>query len=324
MSTEASPHAGSAQLADLVGRGGPVLADGGIETWLVHSAGVELPELGTAGLLDDPDGVRVLGELYGAYLDVASAAGLPAVVGTPTWRGGPDRIRAAGLPDADVERLAAAGVNLVRQLVADRPGGAGAWVAAVLGPRHDGYDPTGAPGVGDAARYHRRHADALVAAGPDLLFGVPLPSADEAVGMGQAMAATGTGWVPSFLVGPSGDLPDGTPLAVAIERVHTEVTVPPLWVSVSCVHPDVLVAAHAAGAHSPEAAVQWQRVRQFKANGSDLPPGELDDLDHLVCDEPAVWADAMVRARNTLGLAVVGGCCGTDPAHLAALAARLS
>jgi methionine synthase I (cobalamin-dependent) len=43
-----------------------------------------------------------------------------------------------------------------------------------------------------------------------------------------------------------------------------------------------------------------------------------------VCDPPAVWADAMVRARNALGLAVVGGCCGTDPAHLGALAARLS
>ena len=319
-----SAGAGCARLVELVGRGGPVLADGGIETWLVHAAGVELPDLGTVGLLDDPDGVRVLEALYGGYLDVASAAGLPVVVGTPTWRGGPDRIAAAGLPDGDVERLAAAGVGLVRSLVANRPGGAGAWVAAVLGPRHDGYNPAGAPGVADAARYHRRHAAALAAAGPDLLFGVPLPSADEAVGMGQAMAATGTGWVPSFLVGPSGALPDGTPLAVAIERVCTEVSAPPLWVSVSCVHPDVLVAAHAAGAHSPAAAAQWRRVRQFKANGSDLPPAELDDLDHVVCDDPAVWADAMVRARNALGLAVVGGCCGTDPAHLGALAARLS
>lgn len=300
-----------------------MLTDGGIETWLVHAAGVDLPDLGTVGLLDDPAGVEVLERLYGSYLDVASAAGLPAMVGTPTWRGGPDRVGAAGLPLGDVERLAAAGVGLVRKLVADRCAGGRAWVAAVLGPRYDGYNPAGAPGVAEAARYHRRHAAALAASGPDLLFGVPLPSADEAVGMGQAMAATGTGWVPSFLVGPSGDLPDGTPLAVAIERVHAEVSVPPLWVSVSCVHPDVLLAAHTACASDP-AAVQWRRVRQFKANGSDLPPGDLDDLDHLVCDEPAVWADAMVRARDVLGLAVVGGCCGTDPAHLTALADRIS
>ena len=292
-----------------------VLADGGIETAVVYGTDYPLPELQTVGMLDDPAGRRVLADLWTGYLRAADRHGLPAVVGTPTWRGGPDRLRAAGRPMADVDRLNREGVRFQRALVDDLGMGASVWVAGVLGPRGDGYDPTGAPTAEAAADYHGSQAAALADA--DFLFAVPLPAVEEAVGLCRAMAATGTAYVPSFLVDPAGRLPDGTPLAEVIVRIDADVHPAPLYFSISCVHPSVVVAA------SRAAGGGWERVKELKANGSSLPPAALDRLTHLVCDPPEQWAEAMAAARGALDLVVVGGCCGTDPTHLDALASLL-
>lgn len=293
---------------------GVVLADGGIETAVAYGTDYPLPALQTVGMLDDPAGRRVLADLWTGYLQVAARHRLPAVVGTPTWRGGPDRLRDAGRPAADVDRLNRAGVAFQRELV-DRPGlDVPVWVAGVLAPRGDGYDPAGAPTADQAADYHAAQADALADA--DLLFAVPLPAAEEAVGLCRAMAATGTPYVPSFLVDPAGRLPDGTPLSDVIVRIDADVDPAPLYFSISCVHPSVAVAAGRA-ANGGGAGGGWARVKELKANGSSLPPAVLDRLDHLVCDPPEQWADAMVAARDL-------GCCGTDPTHLDALAGLLA
>ncbi|HEX3947047.1 MAG TPA: homocysteine S-methyltransferase family protein [Acidimicrobiales bacterium] len=312
--------------AGALGEAGTVLADGGIETAIAYGTDYRLPELQTIGMLDDPAGRRVLTELWTGYLRVAERHRLPIVVGTPTWRGGPDRLRAAGRPDHDLERLNREGLLFQRQLVADLEMAASACVAGVLAPRRDGYDPTDAPGVDEAAGYHAGQAAAL--AGADLLFAVPLPAAAEALGICRAMAATGTPYVPSFLVDPAGRLPDGTPLAEVVDRIDRTVDPAPLHYSVSCVHPAVALAGHRAGlggaTGTATAGGKWGRVRELKANGSSLPPAVLDKLTHLVCDPPEEWADAMVTARDALGLLVVGGCCGTGASHLDALADRLA
>ncbi|HVX21774.1 MAG TPA: homocysteine S-methyltransferase family protein [Acidimicrobiales bacterium] len=234
---------------------GAVLADGGIETAVVYGTDYPLPALQTVGMLDDPAGRRVLADLWTGYLQVAARHRLPAVVGTPTWRGGPDRLRDAGRPAADVDRLNRAGVAFQRELVDRLALDVPVWVAGVLAPRGDGYDPAGAPTADHAAQ-----ADALADA--DLLFAVPLPAAEEAVGLCRAMAATGTPYVPSFLVDPAGRLPDGTPLSDVIVRIDADVDPAPLYFSISCVHPSVAVAAGRA------AGGGWARVKELKANGS--------------------------------------------------------
>lgn len=65
------------------------------------------------------------------------------------------------------------------------------------------------------------------------------------------------------------------------------------------------------------------RLLGFKANASRRPPKELESLDHLDAEAPERLADEIVALRDEFGLKVLGGCCGTDDRHIAALAERL-
>lgn len=308
-------------LADLQ-RLDTVLTDGGVETWIDFNSEYELGDLGTIGMLDDGPGRGVLVDLETRYINAAREHGLEIVIGTPSWHGAMHRLAVAGHPEDDVERLNRSAVWLARALRREVAHGRG-FVAGVIGPFGDGYRPEDALDVVQARAVHERQAQALAAADPDFLFGEPLPAIDEAVGMCQAMAATGAAFVPSFLLGVNGRLPDGTALGEAIGRVLHEVEADPLHISISCVHPRTFVSAYQA-AQELAGAEHLSLVAELKANGSDLPLAQLDGSSELHSDDPQVWAAHMLEARDVAGLRILGGCCGTDEHHIAALAAALT
>ena len=62
------------------------LTDGGMETWLVHERGIDLPQFASFPLLDDPDGVETLRAYFAPYLELARANGIGLVLDAPTWR----------------------------------------------------------------------------------------------------------------------------------------------------------------------------------------------------------------------------------------------
>lgn len=51
---------------------------------------------------------------------------------------------------------------------------------------------------------------------------------------------------------------------------------------------------------------------------------ELDGAEALQGDAPEPWAEAMLRLHRAHPMRLLGGCCGTDGRHMAALAARLT
>ena len=308
-------------LADLQ-RLDTVLTDGGIETWIDFKSDYQLGDLGTIGMLDEGPGRHVLVDLETRYINAAREHDLEIVIGSPSWHGSMHRLVAAGHADHDVERLNRSAVWLARALRREVANGKG-FVAGVIGPFGDGYKPEDALDVEQARVVHERQAQALAAADPDFLFAVPLPAADEAVGICQAMAATGAAYVPSFLLGADGCLPDGTALGVAIGRVLDEVEVAPLHISISCVHPRSFVMGFEA-ATSLGASEHLALIAELKANGSDLPHSQLDGSTELHSDDPQSWAADMITARDVAGLRILGGCCGTDEHHIAALAAALT
>mgnify|MGYP001371615036 CR=1 FL=1 len=308
-------------LADLQ-RLDTVLTDGGIETWIDFNSDYELGELGPIGMLDDGPGRSILVDLETRYINAAREHDLEIVIGTPSWHGAMHRLVAAGRSDSDVERLNRSAVWLARALRREVAQGRG-FVAGVIGPFGDGYRPNDALDVVQARAVHERQAQALAAADPDFLFAMPLPAVDEAVGLCQAMAATGAAYVPSFLVGSTGRLPDGTAVGEAIGRVLHEVESEPLHVSISCVHPRTFVSGYQA-AQALGGADHLSLIAELKANGSDLPLAQLDGSTELHSDDPDVWASHMIEARDLAGLRILGGCCGTDEHHIAALAAALT
>ncbi|MGQ9365122.1 homocysteine S-methyltransferase family protein [Azospirillum sp. ST 5-10] len=296
-----------------------ILTDGGIETRILYETALPLhPQLEVAGLvLAGGEGGAAMERLYADYLEVGRRHGVPMIVGTPTFRAHPDRIAAAGLPLPDgVRRVNTACAALLQALRATLGAYAGkVFIAGVIGPRGDAYRPAEGAAEDVAAAYHRTQAEALAAAGVDLLFAPAFPAAPESVGAARAMAATGLPYALSVVVRGDGTLLDGTPLDTLVRTVDARVSPRPLYYALSCVHTSLGAAALTAATSG--------RVRGLKANGSRLPPEELVALDRLDSEPPEDFAAAMLDLHARFGLRVLGGCCGTGPAHIDALAGRL-
>jgi homocysteine S-methyltransferase len=86
---------------------------------------------------------------------------------------------------------------------------------------------------------------------------------------------------------------------------------------VNCAHPDHIAPGLGDGS--------WmERIGAVRANASRLSHAELDEATELDAGDPAQLAAGYVTLRASLpGLAVVGGCCGTDIRHVTAMADAL-
>lgn len=309
---------------DVLERSDFLLTDGATGTCLEHETSVRLdPVIGPTGLVDDEQGSAVLEGLYLRYLDVGRRYGTPMQVGTPTFRASPENLRRAGYSDpGDVHRVNG---DCFRFLAGLRDGlgdhGMNVYVAGVIGPKGDCYKPEEAPGTQEAADYHREQAEALAEAGVDLLVATTFPAAPEVLGIARAMAGTGLPYVVSVVIKGSGSLLDGTPMAEVIERIDGMVIPRPAYYAVNCVHPSVLRGALRSDERLRRLA--GARLLGFKANASRRPPEDLERLDHLEAEAPQRLADEIVSLWDEFGLKVLGGCCGTDDRHIAALAGRL-
>ncbi len=87
----------------------------------------------------------------------------------------------------------------------------------------------------------------------------------------MAMAATGLASVVSFVLDGDGRVLDGTPLHTAIELIDAEA--PPLFYSISCVHPSI--AARALRNGQMFSNLVARRLVEFKANASALSTEKL-------------------------------------------------
>lgn len=300
----------------------PILTDGAIETRVMFETDYEMePNVQVAAMVSDPPGRRILHDVYAGYVAAAAEHDLPVVIGTPTFRASANFVRRAGLDDELVGKLNADAVELLRQVRVES-GHPPVFIAGVIGPSGDAYTPAEALRADAACVYHRVQAQALASAGVDYLFAPTFPALREALGACAAMAETGLPYVVSFVLGHEGKLLDGVPLADAVSRIDAEVDPPPLFHSISCVHPSI--AAKALGQVRAQVPELLPRVAELKANGSALPTAELVQLEHPQADAPEELAEEIWSLHEPDGLHVLGGCCGTTDAHMRALAGRMA
>jgi homocysteine S-methyltransferase len=185
-------------------------------------------------------------------------------------------------------------------------------VGGCLGPRGDGYVAGEVVDPDAAAAYHAPQIEALADAGADLITVLTLTGTGEAVGIVRAARSAGLPVAVSFTVETDGRLPDGTPLSTAITDVDAES--PPDYFMVNCAHP-----SHIAPALRDNG--DWRsRIVGLRANASPLSHEELDAATELDEGDPVELARAQDALRPHLpNLALVGGCCGTDARHVAAM-----
>jgi homocysteine S-methyltransferase len=289
--------------------GGRWVTDGGLETDLLFHRGVDLPHFAAFPLVDDEAGRALLDAYLDEYAAVAAAADAGLVVETPTWRANPDWAGRVGYDAAALDTVNRRAVELART-AADRAEVARTLVSGVVGPRGDGYLAAGAD-PDEAADYHAAQVRSFAEAGVDMVHAMTLSETAEAVGVVRAARAAGLPVAVSFTVETNGRLPDGTRLATAVERV--DAVAAPDWFGVNCAHPTHVLPALDGGA--------WQdRVVTLRPNASELSHAQLDVMEDLdTGDLPLLVASARSLQERLPSVAVVGGCCGTDSRHVAAL-----
>ena len=292
----------------LLGRiaaGPPLLLDGATGTELERRGlYTGLPLWSSHALLDAPRAVAAV------HADYARAGA--EIVTANTFRtqrrtlGRADGI-GPSLGERDLE-LTGLAVELAREGAASA--GHRVLVAGSAPTLEDCYQPDRVPGPESLRREHTRHAENLAQAGADLILVETMNTVREAAAAARAARATGLPLLVSFVSWRGARLLSGEPLSEAVRAVRPFA---PLAVLVNCLPPSAVPACLAllgrgdlaygvyANLGEPEGERGFER-------SEDCSPGEF-----------ARHAAAWVRA----GARLVGGCCGTTPAHIGALSRSL-
>ena len=286
----------AAHLADPPGK--IHLLDGGLGTELARRGVDTRSGLFSAAALLDERGRAALREVHREYVEAGAC-----IVTAATFRTNRRALAAAGL-EARFPELAQVAVREARAASAGR-----ALVAGSMAPVEDCYRPDLRPPAAQAAREHLEHARALAAAGCDLLLVETVAAADEGLAAVAAAAATGLPvWV-AAMVTPRGTMLDGSdPEQFFLRAVDAGAQA----ALINCTPPDGVDLA------LPAAAAAGVRFGAYAHLGEVDPAVPWPPAPALPAGEYA----ARVSEWVSRGATVVGGCCGTTPAHIRALADR--
>jgi homocysteine S-methyltransferase len=292
------------------------LTDGGLETTLVFHDQVDLPFFAAFDLLRSEPGTARLRRYFETYVLLARERRMGIVLEAPTWRANADWAARLGY---DADSLADAnrtGIGLLLE-VRDQMETAATpiVVSGNIGPRGDGYRPDARMSVADARSYHWAQVHTFAHTDADMIGAFTMNYVEEAEGIALACREARMPLALSFTVETDGRLPSGQPLVEAIERVDAATGDYPAYYMINCAHP-----SHFEGVLD-ELGAKVRRIRGLRANASRRSHAELDASTDLDAGDPAALGGEYRALQGRLpALAVVGGCCGTDHRHVAAIA----
>jgi len=297
------PDAGAARPDRLRRRleaGPPLVFDGALGTELERrGAACDLPLWSARALLDAPDLVRAIHADY-------AAAGCDVLTAN-SFRTQQRTLARAGLGDRAAE-LTALALRLARE-AADAAGRL-VLVVGSMAPLEDCWHPERVPGDDALAREHAEHAANLARAGADAIAVETMGTLREARAAVAAAAATGLPCLASFCCDPGARLISGEPLADALAAVTPFA---PAALLVNCLPP---IDAEACIPALAATGLPFGLQPNLGAPGFEPGAPRRDD-----CSPDAFAA----RAARWIaaGARLVGGCCGTTPAHLRAVCQRV-
>jgi homocysteine S-methyltransferase len=273
----------------------PVLGDGAMGTQLYARAGVSFERCLEELNRSNPDLVK------GVHLDYLRAGA--EIIETNTFGANRVRLAAHGLQDA-VEEINRQGVAIARE--ARRLTGQQVWVAGAVGPLGKRLVPLGPIAQAQARAAFRQQASALAAAGADLIMLETFSDLQELrEAVLAAREACSLPLIAQMTLNEEGRTAEGvTPLEIvqALEELGVEVIGLNCSVGSQPMLEAVLEMAQAA--HTPLCA-------QPNAGFPAYIGGRF-----VYRSSPEYMAE---HARHMVeaGVAVIGGCCGTTPEHIA-------
>lgn len=295
----------------------PLLLDGALGTEL-ERRGVPTPApLWSAAALDSHP--QVVEAIHRDYV----TAGADIIVAN-TFRTGVRALRAAGMLDRG-EKLNRKAVELARRAAvpADTnhgtdpppPGGKiphfvrndGILIAASVAPVEDCYNPHLVPEESVLDEEHGRMMVWLAAAEPDLVWIETIGTVREARAAARAASNAGLSFTISFVTREDGDLLSGEPIEDAVAAVEH---LNPLAIGLNCIPPAGVTAL----LPRLRSTTALPLITYAQINNPTPTPG-WSYSQHAAPDEYAEH----VKLWSDLGATIVGGCCGTTPAHICAV-----
>jgi S-methylmethionine-dependent homocysteine/selenocysteine methylase len=294
------------------------ITDGGIETHVIFNMGVELPHFSAFPLNDTSSGRDVIRRYYRDYLPVARAAGRGFLFATDTWRASADWADRLGYDKSLLRQNNRTAVALCEE-VADEfaAEGVATAIAGIIGPRRDAWQYDAGMSILEAYDYHAPQVDAFAGTAARSVQAYTLTNTPEAIGISRAAERAGLPVVLSFTVETDGALPGGKGLGATIIEVDEATGGYPDYYMVNCAHP-----SHFSG--PLKSAESWvQRIGGLRANASAKSHAELDESPEIDVGDLGEFAEVHARLLPLLAnLRLIGGCCGTDYRHIAAVCRR--
>jgi methionine synthase I (cobalamin-dependent) len=280
--------------------GDVLLADGACGTML-QGKGLEMGKVPESWLLERPEQVC---SLHQAYVDAGSD-----VILTCTFGGTRFRLEGNGLADRVVE------INRNAAEFARSVAGDGVFVAGDMGPTGQLLAPLGTVTAEQATAAYAEQAAGLAEGGADFLLIETMSDLSEARAAveGARLASD----LPIFCTF-SFDSHGRTMMGVKPAQAAREMAPLVAGVGANC------------GRDPAEYAGFMQEMRQaapgvflWAKPNAGLPRIREGTLDEVTYDaEPEFMGHVALQLRNA-GAQIIGGCCGTTPAHLAAMAEAL-
>ena len=279
-----------------------LILDGAMGTELTRrGVPTPLPAWSAHALYTHPEVVLAIHRDY-----VAAGADL---LTTNTFRTTRRALAAAGV-GIDPRELTTLAVGLARRAASEA--GRPVYVLGSIAPLEDCYRPDLAPLSDASLAEHAELARDLADAGVDAILVETMNTQREALAAIHAARATGLPVLASLVADQEGRLFDATPLAQVV--------------------PALLEAqAEALLINCTSAAILDRVVPELVALAGSTPCGAYANIgfpDEVAGFTPSADVEPLAYAEHAArwvaaGASIVGGCCGTQPAHIAAVRARL-
>ncbi len=203
-------------------------------------------------------------------------------------------------------------VQLARRAITETSPNQEVYIAGSIAPLEDCYTPDLVPDDSQLEHEHYEHAKNLADGGVDFLLVETMNTIKEALFALRAARRVGLPIAISFCCSPKLTLLSGETLEEAIVKIEPLM---PLFISINC------TSAEATSSVIKQIRPLTHVSLGTYANGDGVP----DDEDGWKFNGNMNEKTYLQHARNwvKMGVQVIGGCCGTTPAYIQALAKNL-
>ena len=287
------------------------LAEGGVETEIMYRHGHTLREFAMFELMDKPEAVADMRDMYRRYLDVAARHGFGALLAGFDYRASPDWAKKLGYSYDGLREMQEKCIGFLKDVSAPYAGQIPKIaIAGCVGPRGDAYSLNQTITEESAEDYHTTQLTILKACGVDIVWAATINNLPEAVGIARAAAWVGLPVNMSFTLDSTHRLKSGPSLKEAVEETDRRAgEARPESYGINCSHPVEFEPALEPGTWT-------DRIRLLRPNAAKMDKVSLCKLGHIEEGDPVELGQMMgALARRYPNVDIWGGCCGTWDKH---------